>query len=46
MDDRINEYNQLKTSFTEFKTKKFKGEITKQDKATGRITEMTFTSKD
>lgn len=45
MDDDIAEYNNLKTSFTEFKTKRFKGEITKQD-STGRITEMKFTSKD
>ena len=45
MDNDIAEYNNLKNSFTEFKTKRFKGEITKQD-STGRITEMKFTSKD
>lgn len=44
MSDPISNYNSLKSSFTEFKTKKFKGEITNQDN-TGRITQMTFTSK-
>ena len=41
--DEIGEYNSLKSELTEFKTKKFKGEITEQD-STGRITKMTFTT--
>ena len=44
IEEKIADYNSLKAMFTEFKTKKFKGEITKQDN-TGRITQMTFTSK-